>query len=301
MVTIPRRNIENIYVIGHGHFNDLNILALSHRPITAQRLVSVNVHVDNCFLTSSQDELRVTFRTKQRILYHGTGAAWKSLPAWREEKSLSFFFFFWLRISKDSSPLKKSLWRKLDCVAKFLALLDSAGKRNRELEGKHEWERARMRDRLRYGRRAAAELRNMLVGLPKKIKNKIQKEKRRMASVRQRAIRNSWKAASIFAPLSPEGPVKVRRVPSEPDSRPHFISRRDVFISRTLLSSFTPSAVATRRHAVGRWGDSFDVAVQMCRLVFVYLFCERWPAAGEGRGVSSSCSLEEAGSRWKTR
>lgn len=145
-------------------------------------------------------------------------------------------------------------------------------------------------------------IKKYLVGLPKKIKNKIQKEKRRMASVRQRAIRNSWNAASIFAPLPPEGPVKVRRVPSEPDSRPHFISRRDVFISRTLLSSFTPSAAATQRHAVGRRGDSFDVAVQMCRLVFVYLFCERWPAAGEGRGVSSSCSLEEAGSRcWRRR
>lgn len=32
-------------------FYDVNILALSHRPITAQRLDSVRVHVDNCFPT----------------------------------------------------------------------------------------------------------------------------------------------------------------------------------------------------------------------------------------------------------
>lgn len=56
----------------------------------------------------------------------------------RKKKSLSLFFFFWLRISKDSSPLKMSLWRELDGAAKSLGLLDSVGTKNGELEGKRE-------------------------------------------------------------------------------------------------------------------------------------------------------------------
>lgn len=91
-------------------------------------------------------------------------------------------------------------------VAKSRGLLDSEGKKNRELEGRHEWERVRMSDRLRYGRRAGRELRYIwLVFLKKKKKRKekLRNKDRIMQSVQQRAIRNSLEDGACLRSSSP--------------------------------------------------------------------------------------------------